>query len=264
MAVSAAAKALGVTLPSGLDLRFSAAEKFFADKVTLTKAEWLALAKEAQLLGFTVAHISSIQLLQDIRDELQKAITTGSTLADFKKSIPALMSKHGWAGTTPWHIETIFRTNVQMAYGVGQLEGLRSSIDELPFWQYSAINDARVRPTHKELDGRIYPADHEFWLTHFPPWEFNCRCDVIALSADEVGDQQIHTDAGPQPQTAFSGPGAMIKKLKAATTPEKLAKTMMPKLPAITEQEMLTELSKGEWVPLEEEGITVPVPRRRN
>jgi SPP1 gp7 family putative phage head morphogenesis protein len=254
---------IGIGLPSALDLKFSAAEKFFAGKLTLTKAEWLKLRAEAQLYGFTVAHITSIQLLQDIRDEIQKAIVTGSTLADFRKSIPQLMAKHGWSGTTPWHIETIFRTNVQMAYGMGQLEGLLAVKDVLPFWQYSAIHDKRVRPTHAELDGRIYPADAEFWQTHFPPWEFNCRCDVIPLTEAEVPDgATIHTDAGPQPTTTFTGPGTLLKTLQEKKlTAQKLAETMLPKLPPAAGRKLMEALgSADDWVPLEEDGVAEAVP----
>ena len=54
--------------------------------------------------------------------------------------------------------------------------------DVFPFWQYHSMGDDHVRPTHEALDGVVLPCDHEFWKTHFPPWEFGCRCQVIPIS----------------------------------------------------------------------------------
>lgn len=43
--------------------------------------------------------------------------------------------------------------------------------------------DRRVRPSHAILDGKVYPADHEFWATHYPPNGFRCRCGVRTLKS---------------------------------------------------------------------------------
>jgi hypothetical protein len=51
---------------------------------------------------------------------------------------------------------------------------------------YSAINDSRVRPAHLALNRIVLPIDHPFWLTHYPPLSFRCRCTVIALTEKEA------------------------------------------------------------------------------
>lgn len=230
MATTTKKAASGVypTLPESLDLRFTSAEKFFAKKLSMTRADFDAIAAEAQVYAFTVARISSVQLIEDIRAEVMRAIIDGTTLEDFKKAMPGLMAKHGWSGTTPWHTETIFRTNIQTAYGLGQLESLREVAEDFPFWQYSAINDERTRPSHALLDGDVYPADHRFWREHFPPWGYNCRCDVIPLLPEQAAEHEIRTDDGPPPEN-FNGPGHAIEMLKNAT-PADVAQQVMPRL----------------------------------
>lgn len=60
-----------------------------------------------------------------------------------------------------------------------------------PYWQYIAVMDRRVRPSHAILHGKVYPADHEFWATNYPPNGFRCRCGVRTLSERQVKAQGL-------------------------------------------------------------------------
>ena len=64
-----------------------------------------------------------------------------------------------------------------------------------PYWQYLAVMDRRVRPSHAILDGKVYPADHEFWATHYPPNGFRCRCDCTQPSARQVEKQGLTVES---------------------------------------------------------------------
>ncbi|MEG0132188.1 MAG: phage head morphogenesis protein, partial [Acinetobacter sp.] len=44
----------------------------------------------------------------------------------------------------------------------------------------------RVRPAHLALNRIVLPIDHPFWLTHYPPLSFRCRCTVIALTEKQA------------------------------------------------------------------------------
>lgn len=231
-------------LPKSLDLRFSAAEEFFRGKLSLTREEFDRVAEEVRVFSFTVAHVSSMQLLEDFQDEIERMIVDGTEMEAFRKNVlPSLMSRNGWTGTTPWHIETILRTNVQMAYGVGHLETHVKMAAEFPFWRYVAINDSRVRPSHYALHGRIYPANHPFWRTHYPPWDYNCRCDVIALTAEQVGDEQVHTDDGPE--SAFSSPGVIMDLLQSGATPAQIAERLTMTMRSMNRSQLIEMLSSG-------------------
>jgi SPP1 gp7 family putative phage head morphogenesis protein len=50
--------------------------------------------------------------------------------------------------------------------------------------QFDAVNDARARPSHLALDGKIAPMDDAFWDVYFPPLDWNCRCTVRRVRKD--------------------------------------------------------------------------------
>ena len=59
------------------------------------------------------------------------------------------------------------------------------------YWQYIAVTDKRVRPSHAILHELVYPADHEFWASNYPPNGFRCRCGVRTLSERQVKKQGL-------------------------------------------------------------------------
>jgi SPP1 gp7 family putative phage head morphogenesis protein len=72
--------------------------------------------------------------------------------------------------------ELLLRTHGQQAYATTQYKMMDEQRDLFPFWQYLSMGDSHVRATHAALDGVVLPADSEFWTTHFPPWDWGCRC----------------------------------------------------------------------------------------
>lgn len=59
--------------------------------------------------------------------------------------------------------------------------------DLYPMLEYHTVGDARVRPTHKELDGIVRPVNDKFWDSYMPPNGWRCRCTV--LQGDEESKQ---------------------------------------------------------------------------
>ena len=49
------------------------------------------------------------------------------------------------------------------------------------FLQYRTAGDARVRETHRQLDGVTLPADDPFWDKYYPPNGWGCRCQVTKV-----------------------------------------------------------------------------------
>lgn len=137
---------------------------------------------EARAAAFTVGGIYRDDVLQAFKSEIEKTLAEGLSQQETIKRFRNILSGAGHRELGAFHLETIFRTNMQMAYGVGRREALERVSDSLPLWQYHAVLDDRTRPRHRALDGLILPANHEFWNDHFPPWDFNCRCSVTAMA----------------------------------------------------------------------------------
>lgn len=191
------------------NVRFKEAARFFAAKVPLTRDEFDQLSDWAKTRAFTVATVTKAELLQDVQDAVGKAIDDGLTLADFRSILGDVMESRGWGGLTPWHAETVFRTNIQSAYGIGRLQQQRDQRDDFPFLQYHAIHDSRTRPSHLALDGVVRPIGDPFWKKYYPPWAYNCRCDAESLTADEaraIGVAPVNILG--EPEGDFTSPGA--------------------------------------------------------
>ena len=59
---------------------------------------WQEVKEETHAKAFTVAKATTLDILQDIRKEVQNAIDNGITLKEFKKNLEPTLRKKGWWG----------------------------------------------------------------------------------------------------------------------------------------------------------------------
>jgi SPP1 gp7 family putative phage head morphogenesis protein len=163
---------------------------------------WQDQWQEAHAHAFTVAKVTRLDILQTIKDALEKAIAEGKTVAWFKKEMTPVLKAKGWWGRkehidehgevsqvqlgSPWRLETIYRVNVQTAYMAGRFQEQLANVDDRPYWQYVAVLDGKTRPSHRAMNGKIFRYDDPFWSSFYPPNGWYCRCRVIALSKENV------------------------------------------------------------------------------
>lgn len=162
------------------DVKPEEAIDYFSRKQILTKKEFNALTRQAKAGAFYVAGVYKEDVLNAFHQEIQDALESGQSRQQTVKGFKEILEGAGHKELGNFHLETVFRANMQTSYGVGRRRAMEEVAEDLPFWEYVAVNDDRTRPTHKALDGIVYPANHEFWDEHYPPWDFNCRCSVIA------------------------------------------------------------------------------------
>ena len=174
----------------GPDFIERAAELFMA-KIGMTRDRFNELDAEMKSRAFTVSYVESLDKVKAIQDLLGKAVQEGTTLGKFRKVVADYLE------STDWHMETVFRTNIQSAYGAARWEAAQRLRSLRPYGRYSAVMDGRTRPTHAELHGLVYPLDHPFWRWYWPPWDYNCRCHVRTLTQWDL-DQ-----AGLDPEVAL-------------------------------------------------------------
>lgn len=107
----------------------------------------------------------------------------------------------------------LLRTHGFQAYQAAQYNVMDRQRDVMPFWQYLTMGDDHVRDSHAALNDVILPADHSFWQSHYPPWDFGCRCQVVALSESDMEDAKA-ADAGKPPEERDVIEGAQLRKLE--------------------------------------------------
>jgi SPP1 gp7 family putative phage head morphogenesis protein len=189
------------------------AQAFWRDKVQVEPEVFKAIADEAKGRAFAVSGIAKGDELNTVFQALQRAIDNGTTFEDFQDECVETFARRGWNGKNPWRVANIFSTNIQTAYNVGRYDQLQQEKDILPYWMYDAINDGVVRPTHRDMDGRVYPVDHPIWNSWYPPNGYGCRCSVSGLTREQVTsrglDVATENSATGETELVNTGTGAV-------------------------------------------------------
>ena len=189
---------------------------------------WEEVWQDANASAFTVAKATRLDILQDIREAVEKTLKEGKTLAWFEKELTPVLKAKGWWGRqdhvdgetgevsqvqlgSPWRLQTIFRTNVQTAYMAGRFQRQLENADDRPYWKYVAILDGRTRPQHRAMNGKVFRYDDPIWQYLYPPNGWGCRCRIIALSADDVAK------LGLKVESSAGKLGSMMKPLSEKT-----------------------------------------------
>lgn len=168
----------------------------YVDALKYARSRNVVLPEEFYLLDLktrhysaTVSRLASIDQIKTVLDLVNKSTEDGSTFDEFKKRIAdegIELSDH--------HLANIYRTNMQMAYAHGRWTQQQANKESRPYLMYVAINDSRVRPTHLKLNNIIRHIDDPFWTLYYPPWDFMCRCHVIALTKKQAEKYGIPSD----------------------------------------------------------------------
>ena len=193
-------------MAAGVDFRPLAPKEaiaFFRQKGYRPTFSYLDMMHRAHSDAFTVAGVTRLDILQDIRELIDDPVANGATFADFRKGMKERLSVKGWwqpvqvtddaTGETKTvdlsdsrRLRTIFDTNLRTAYAAGQWTRIQRTKKALPFLCYKTVGDGRVRPQHRAWHDIVLPVDHPWWDTHFPPCDWKCRCQVVQMTAGMV------------------------------------------------------------------------------
>lgn len=176
---------------------------FFRGKGLQPTYAWQDMMREEHDAAFTVAKMVDVDLLEDVRGAVDKALSEGRTLRQFRDELEPELMRRGWWGRaemidprtgeretvqlgSPRRLRTIFQTNVKTAYAAGQWQRIQDVAERRPYLMYDAVLDERTRPEHAEWDGTVLPADDPWWESHYPPNGWGCRCSVVQLDAAQL------------------------------------------------------------------------------
>jgi uncharacterized protein with gpF-like domain len=187
---------------------------FFRQKGFRVGFDYRDVWQQEHQAGFTVAKAMQIDLLEDIREMVDHALATGSTLAEFQAALTPKLQARGWWGRqeqldpvdgvvkevqlgSPQRLETIYDTNLATAYSEGQWERIVRNQVLFPFLEYVRSASVNPRHTHLAYAGLVLRADDAFWQTHLPIKEWGCKCSVIQHSQRMLDAEGLKVGQAP-------------------------------------------------------------------
>lgn len=177
------------------------AYSYLENKGLKTSFKYHEIKKEAHDKAFTAAGIMKTDVLNDLHEEIKKAIKEGISFDEFKGNLKAILTSKGWYGKkeiinpktgeirtiniNPQRLKTIYTTNMQSAYAKARAKQL-STYSYKTYWVYKCALLEDSRSEHKKMHNCAIHRDDPFWRTSFPPNDYNCKCKVIAVSEKEA------------------------------------------------------------------------------
>jgi SPP1 gp7 family putative phage head morphogenesis protein len=182
------------------------------------------IEKLAKLQGADLHHLQAIYGTEasQVVNNLAATVSSRMTVAvdqlleegaHFTEGIKALNEQFAAAGITGrqgHQLETMFRTQTQMAFGAGRYKADQDPVIQEILWgyEYSATMDDRTRPEHEDINRTRLPKDDPFWDMWWPPNGWNCRCQLIPIFQEE---RIIRPPEGMLPDAAFQfNPGKTL------------------------------------------------------
>lgn len=178
--------------------------EFFRTKVPLTSKTIERLVRMARERGQAVGE----QLVTTLRDRMDtvlvEAMREGKGLRWFQNNLQEILARAGVGKANPFHVETIFRTNLTTAYTAGrirQVEDDPAVAEVFQWWQFDATIDGATTEVCRAMHGKVYRRDSAVWNAYTPPLHYNCRSDLIPASREDLDAEQLTVSrAAPEEQ----------------------------------------------------------------
>lgn len=172
-------------------LPFKEAIYFFRQKLNIPTEQFDDLWKDQHARGFMVAGAMKADLLTDLRGAVDKIISAGGTLADFRKDFDEIVEQSGWRykGGRNWRTKVIYNTNLRQSYNAGRWQQMTDPevVKLRPYLMYQHGGSVQPRPQHLAWHGLVLPHDDPFWSTHAPQNGWGCNCSLVSLSRRDLG-----------------------------------------------------------------------------
>lgn len=165
---------------------FKEAAEIIRGRPAVDQKVFKQMIPEIRARTFLISGIEDMKVAQEIRDLVAELPLGG----DWDALRQQITTKLLGPGGVPWMDEEsagkratlLLRHHGFQAYAAENHHKLVELSDAFPYWKYLSMGDDRVRDSHAKLHGLILPWNHAFWSDHYPPWDWGCRCLVIAIS----------------------------------------------------------------------------------
>lgn len=153
---------------------------------------------------------ADIRLRETISQGLADGVTTKAMIGRLRETLDSI----GLGTTSKFQVETIARTQIQLALSAGRDNALRDDDIQEILWGYTyiTVGDDRVREEHDAIDNVTLPKNHPFWEVNMPPNGWNCRCQVVPLFERERVVNPPDDYQGPDEDFNFN-PGNVFRSI---------------------------------------------------
>ena len=210
-----------------------AALRYIQNKKLSPAFSYKDIWNEEHATNFTVAKAVQMDVLKDIKDAVETALSDGQTFEQFKKNLEPTLRQKGWwghkdvfdekTGRTIYsqvgsdrRLKTIYVINLRSAYQEGRWERTQESTAH-PYLMYRVGNSKNHRKEHLAWDGLVLPKDDPWWNSHYPPNGWGCKCWTMAVS--EARKQRLEETGVKVPPSVDGEPGYTVK-IKTQAPPE--------------------------------------------
>lgn len=188
----------------------------------------LSVKELRELYGAQVADIArdaSEVAQEELRQTVTELIAEGAHVSEGVNTLTEGFERADIKGVKPFRLESIFRTQTQVAYGAGRWQADQDPAIQEILWgyEYTIVGDDRVRPSHEAVEGTRLPKDDSFWQSWWPPNGWNCRCQAISIFEKEA---TIEAPPDVQPDQGFD---QNVGTLTAAPLDVKPRRVVKPK-----------------------------------
>lgn len=160
-------------------LPFKEQIEFFRRKINIPTNSYADIYNNEHDYAFVVAGANRNALLNDFRAAIDKAISQGTTLEEFRKDFSEIVEKHGWSynGSFNWRSRVIYETNLNSSYQAGRYQQLRDA--KFPYLEYLHSDYVEhPRELHESWNHLVLNFNDPWWDSHFPPNGYGCQCRV--------------------------------------------------------------------------------------
>lgn len=169
------------------------AVEFIRMKAAVSRENFGRLPEQIRIRAFTTAAVEDVRVMGRILGILEK-MPAG---ADWRQVQREVAREMVWGGgdtemkAARARAKFVVGLAGRQAYAAARWAEMREVAEDFPYWRYVSSGDDKVRASHAALDGVVLRADDPFWETHFPPWDFGCRCTVVVLTEEEAEEMGV-------------------------------------------------------------------------
>ena len=162
---------------------YAGASGFLEKRLELSEEELSSLqamhGQEAVRVTGSLSSVLEQRTQQAMNEIVQKGAHVREGMSILRKEFEAA----GLNNVQPYMLESIVRTQTQLAYGAGRWNANQDPVIQEILWgyEYVTVGDDRVRPNHVGLEGVKLPKDDPRWAEIWPPNGYNCRCEVVEI-----------------------------------------------------------------------------------